>query len=124
MKLNELICPKCGLKCLTSSSYVTCDSCQTHFTASQSRSVDNPVPLQPPYQVGPIQIGPIVQDPVTYPWPYLPPSWPYGDRTGTKIEIKPIWIAPIPGAAPPYGPTVVCGTDGTVETGVTYHAVN
>jgi len=35
-KLNELICPTCGLKCYTSSAYTRCDGCQTVFYASES----------------------------------------------------------------------------------------
>jgi len=35
-KMNELICPTCGLKCYTSSAYTQCDGCQAVFYASQS----------------------------------------------------------------------------------------
>jgi hypothetical protein len=45
MKLNELVCPTCGLRCLTDASYTTCASCNAFFYANQSRSVDNPLPL-------------------------------------------------------------------------------
>ena len=37
MKLNELICPKCGMKMLTNCSYATCDACNTFFYASQMK---------------------------------------------------------------------------------------
>jgi hypothetical protein len=35
MKLNELVCPRCGQKCWVNSAYTTCDRCQTFFYASQ-----------------------------------------------------------------------------------------
>jgi len=45
MKLNELVCPCCGLKCMTDAAYTTCASCNNFFYASQSRSVDQPAPM-------------------------------------------------------------------------------
>jgi hypothetical protein len=36
MKINELVCPTCGLKCFTSHAYTRCDGCQTVFYASES----------------------------------------------------------------------------------------
>lgn len=71
MKLNELVCPSCGLKCMTDASYTTCASCQTTFNANQSRSVDYPVPLTPP-------LGG-----VSWPWIQPPPVTPYITWVGT-----------------------------------------
>ena len=69
MKLNELVCPTCGLKCLTDTSCVTCDSCQTYFHANQSRSVDCPVPVLQPIQITPgITPIQIIPQPVQYPY--------------------------------------------------------
>lgn len=48
MKLNELVCPACGLKCLVDAACTTCDGCNTYFTAPQSRSRDLPEPLPGP----------------------------------------------------------------------------
>jgi hypothetical protein len=62
MKLNELVCPTCGLKCMTDAAYTTCASCQTTFYAAQSRSVDNPAPLS----------GQIVVWPTIAPHPHVP----------------------------------------------------
>jgi hypothetical protein len=42
MKLNELVCPTCDLKCMTDASYTTCASCQTFFYACQSKTVNLP----------------------------------------------------------------------------------
>ena len=71
MKLNELVCPTCGLKCLTDETYTTCASCNTYYYASQSRSVDNPTPIQQqPIQITPWPVTPLVpQPPIT--WPYI-----------------------------------------------------
>jgi len=80
MKLNELVCPTCGLKCLTDIAYTTCASCGLAFNANQSRSVDFPSPIQQPNQIiPPIQITPwpvaplqpqppIVNPNITYPY--------------------------------------------------------
>jgi hypothetical protein len=64
MKLNELVCPSCGLKCMVSASYTTCASCNTFFYANQSRSVDQPTALTPG---------------VTITWPTIvpTPNWPW-----------------------------------------------
>lgn len=35
-KINEMICPRCGLRCFTPDAYVTCDGCQTMFYAGES----------------------------------------------------------------------------------------
>ncbi len=35
-KVNELVCPTCGLRCFTKCAYATCDGCQTLFYASES----------------------------------------------------------------------------------------
>ena len=77
MKLNELVCPSCGLKCMTDASYTTCASCQTTFSANQSRSVDNPVPLGQPGSVitWPTIIGPTLVGPTTIPQPNHPTTW-------------------------------------------------
>lgn len=92
MKLNELVCPSCGLKCMTDCAYTTCDGCGAHFTAAQSRSRDNPAPYPAPG---------------TITWPtILPNTQPYiGDP---PIGIQPIWIAPYGPPGTPYGPTVIC----------------
>lgn len=71
MKLNELVCPSCGLKCLVDTAYTTCASCNTFFYACQSRSVDNPTP---PTQPGYLKI--------TWP-PIQPPSVTCGVVTVT-----------------------------------------
>jgi len=51
MKVNELVCPTCGLKMYTKCSYATCDGCQTYFHASQSRKSVPPYshPVSVPY---------------------------------------------------------------------------
>ena len=81
MKLNELVCPSCGLKCMTDAAETTCSSCNLHFTASQSR-----------------REVPAVQWPV-WPWPYVAP-----------IQYQPIWIAPYGEPGTPRGPWVTCET--------------
>lgn len=95
MKLNELVCPTCGLKCMTDASYTTCASCQTMFYASQSRSVDNPLPVQQVWiqkvQIQEVQIAP-------------PPYTPHV-----------IWIVPTGPLGSPNGPVTTCG--GTVSVG-------
>ena len=93
MKLNELVCPTCGLKCMTDASYTTCASCQTMFYASQSRSVDNPLPVQQVW-VQQVQIQ------------------------GIQIETPPytphvIWVVPTGAPGSPNGPVIACG--GTVS---------
>lgn len=35
-KINQLVCPTCGLVCYTRCAYTTCDGCQTMFYASES----------------------------------------------------------------------------------------
>lgn len=95
MKLNELVCPSCGLKCMVSASYTTCASCNTFFYANQSRSVDNPLPMPAAVRII---------------WPQLPPPvspWRSAD---------PIWVVPIDGAPPPWGPNITFGIGGTVTT--------
>jgi len=89
MKLNELVCPTCGLKCMTDASHTTCDSCMTFFYASQSRSVDCPQPLNPG---------------ITITWPQIVPT------PQPIIEATPIWIAPFGPPGSLYGPTVTCET--------------
>lgn len=64
MKLNELVCPKCGLRCFVDAAYTTCDSCQTVFYANQSRTVTF---LQP--QIYPLPNDPSVTGPGIYPQP-------------------------------------------------------
>lgn len=64
MKLNELVCPACGLKCITDDVQTTCDSCQTQFTAAQSRRQ----PALSPYPV--IVPQPFPGYPI-YPTPYI-----------------------------------------------------
>jgi len=73
MKLNELVCPTCGLKCMTDAHYATCASCQTYFHASQSRSVDYPAPLTPTPNV--IITWPTVIGPTIVPQPDYPTTW-------------------------------------------------
>jgi len=78
MKLNELVCPTCGLKCLTDDAYTTCASCGLCFNACQSRSVDCPTPvLQPgqittpqPIQITPWPVAPLTPQPLV-PYPYI-----------------------------------------------------
>jgi hypothetical protein len=74
MKLNELICPSCGLKCLVDASYTTCDGCQTYFSAAQSRSRDNPAPLGAQITVNPYITAPLIQplQPQIMPWVVTP----------------------------------------------------
>jgi hypothetical protein len=36
MKLNRMICPTCGHEAWTDAAYISCDSCQSVFYASQS----------------------------------------------------------------------------------------
>ncbi len=75
MKLNELVCPTCGLKCLTDEVYTTCASCNTCYYASQSRSVDNPTPVQlAPVQITPWPVAPLNPQPLAPQWPI---TWPY-----------------------------------------------
>jgi hypothetical protein len=79
VKLNELICPTCGLKCMTDAAYTTCDSCQTTFYASQSRSV---------------QHWPMI----TITWPTSPYAYP------TTVPSQPLqWVTV--GDVPPCGGT-------------------
>lgn len=54
MKLNELVCPACGLRCFVDTPHTTCASCLTFFHASQSRSVDSPAPLPASPSIPPI----------------------------------------------------------------------
>jgi hypothetical protein len=96
MKLNELVCPICGLKCMTDASYTTCASCNTTFYAHQSRSVDCPVPVGPS-----ITINPFITAPVISPDPIQPP---------VDITPFPIWVAPFGPPGSLYGPTVTCAT--------------
>lgn len=103
MKLNELVCPSCGLKCMVSASYTTCASCNTFFYACQSRSVDSPMPLAQP------NIGTIIY-PTTIP-PYTAP--PYGEPNLGQ----PIWMVPIDGLPPPWGPSITCGAISTDASG-------
>jgi hypothetical protein len=74
MKLNELICPTCGLKCMTDASYTTCASCNTLFYANQSRSVDSPAPLIPEGII------------TSWPWTQPQPVTPYITWVGTVPE--------------------------------------
>lgn len=95
MKLNELVCPSCGLKCMVDTSYTTCASCNTFFYACQSRSVDQPMQIVPP--------GTTIVWPQTIP-PYTAP--PY-----TEPNLgQPIWMVPIDGLPPPWGPSITCGS--------------
>ena len=73
MKLNELVCPHCGLKCLTECVYTTCASCQYFFYASESRSVKLPPSndLTGTIVIGPMQVQPLMPWVVT---PYPPGS--------------------------------------------------
>lgn len=84
MKLNELVCPSCGLKCMTDASYTTCASCNTFFYANQSRSVDSPAPLVAP--LGGITIAPWPSQQIV---PYI--TWvgtvPPPTTTGTVVSI-------------------------------------
>lgn len=82
MKINELICPTCQLRCFTDKAYTTCDACGTNYYASQSARLPSVLPQ------------PI---PTTNPWTV--PTTGY-----------PIWVVPIPGAPAPYGPTWTCET--------------
>jgi len=68
MKLNELVCPNCGLKCLTKSYYATCAGCRNFFYASQSATC-NPPP--PNVQIIPIQVYPTT--PITGPYYWQTP---------------------------------------------------
>ena len=54
MKLNDLTCPSCGLRCLADTAYTTCDACHRNFTAAESQGVQVP---NPP---GSITIQPVV----------------------------------------------------------------
>ena len=36
MKLNRMICPRCGHESWTDCTYISCDSCQTVFYAAES----------------------------------------------------------------------------------------
>lgn len=84
MKLNELVCPSCGLKCMTDATYTTCDSCNTLFYANQSRSIDNPAPLAPN----------VVIWPQPYVYPTTAPVW-----TTTRIVVgDPPLTAPTSGS--------------------------
>jgi len=38
MKINHMVCPTCGHDFYVDAAYATCDACQTHFYASQSRT--------------------------------------------------------------------------------------
>jgi len=97
MKLNELVCPSCGLKCMVDAAFTTCDGCNTYFHASQSRSRDNPVPLAQP------------QPHVTITWP------PF--RIDPNIQIQPVitpWITPNdPGVT---GPSIWPSCGGVVSS--------
>lgn len=119
MKLNELVCPACGLKCMVEASFTVCDACGAHFTAAQSRSRDNPEPYPAPNTI----TWPTITPPTTWPAPYIgdppPGQQPYiGDP-------YPIWIAPYGPPGTPYGPTVIC-EGGTVQTSdqIEYQAWN
>lgn len=103
MKLNELVCPSCGLKCLVDASYTTCASCNTFFYASQSRSVDSPAPLNPMIGIGTgtIKIVPCAQP--------VPPNDP--------LLGQPIWMVPIDGLPPPWGPSITCGVTCVTDAG-------
>lgn len=79
MKLNELVCPTCGLKCLTEASYTTCDSCQTFFYASQSAGVKLPVKVDIVWPGGPFVQETPVQPLVNQPWTGTP--YPYKSFT-------------------------------------------
>jgi hypothetical protein len=45
MKLNHFICPTCGHDFYVEGSYSTCDDCQCHFYASQSKTCKNAKPM-------------------------------------------------------------------------------
>ncbi len=77
MKLNELVCPSCGLRCMVDASFTTCASCNTFFAADQSRSVDNPRPLVPTLDPNITIIWPNVCPPLSpsYPAPSYPWTW-------------------------------------------------
>lgn len=107
MKLNELVCPSCGLKCLVDTAYTACDACGAHFTAAQSRSRDVPAPYPTP--------GTITWPQITWPGPLRPPYTVGDPPPGTQPLIgdpipgtQPIWIAPYGPPGTPYGPTVIC----------------
>ena len=65
MKLNELVCPTCGLKCLTDHAYTMCDGCGLTFYAYDSKTCNPPaapvtilppptiIPMRPPADWGP-----------------------------------------------------------------------
>ena len=44
MKINEAICPTCGLRAFTNCAYLTCDGCQTFFYLSQGGHRNPPPP--------------------------------------------------------------------------------
>jgi len=94
MKLNELVCPTCGLKCLTDAAWTTCASCNTLFYANQSRSVDSPLPLAPKIVINPGVTGPLIS--------------PQPSETPIDITPTPIWIVPYGPPGTPYGPSGSC----------------
>lgn len=96
MKLNELVCPTCGLKCLTDCAYTTCASCSTLFYASQSRSVDYPQPLSPWVTIIEPQLVPLPQP---------------------NIQVTPVWVHPP-------NPFDCSGTVTVSQDGVTYESWN
>jgi hypothetical protein len=86
MKLNELVCPGCGLKCLVDAAYTTCASCNTYFTAAQSRSVDSPAPLGPQITISPQITAPVIHP--ILPWVVTPndPSTTGGSICSTQQD--------------------------------------
>lgn len=107
MKLNELICPGCGLKCLVDSAYTSCDGCGAHYTAAQSRSRDNPAPYPTPNVI----TTPIIQI----------------DPNVVQIQPPIQWVNPIPNDPYVTGPGLIDGS-GTIcstgQDGVTYEVWN
>jgi len=46
VKVNHFICPNCGHDFYSNCAYATCDSCNTMFYASQSRTNQNNHPYE------------------------------------------------------------------------------
>lgn len=47
MKLNHMICPRCGHDFYVEAAYGTCDACQCFFYAGQSKTCNQPISIYP-----------------------------------------------------------------------------
>ncbi len=83
MKLNDLTCPTCNLRCLVEGSDTTCDGCGNHFTAEQSVGVKAPLPTECPFKASEPIVWPSTTTPLINPSQWGGATGGFGTSLGT-----------------------------------------